>query len=127
MMSAIKGTDTSPERALRSALRAKGMVGYRLNYKKVLGKPDICFVSKKIAIFVNGCFWHRCPHCNYQTPKHNQSYWAIKFNKTTARDKRTLELLKGLGWDVYVVWECEIKKDVNGVAEMLGKRIYPQS
>jgi DNA mismatch endonuclease (patch repair protein) len=123
MMSANKGSDTNPERTLRKALRSKGLIGYRLNYKKVPGKPDICFVSKKVAIFVNGCFWHRCPHCNYPNPKHNQTYWIQKFNKTTARDKRTQEQLKELGWRTFVIWECEIKKDADKIAENLASEI----
>ena len=116
VMSANKRRDTGPEKALKSALREKGLVGYRLNYKKVPGRPDICFVSKKMAIFVNGCFWHRCPHCNYPDPKHNQKFWIEKFSKNVARDKKKIEQLEELGWRTYVVWECEIKKDAMAAA-----------
>ena len=123
MMSANKGSDTNPERALRKALRSKGLIGYRLNYKKVPGKPDICFVSRKVAIFVNGCFWHRCPHCNYPNPKHNQTYWVEKFNKTKVRDQTTQEELKQLGWRSFVIWECEIKHGVDKRAEYLVSKI----
>jgi len=122
-MSAIKGKNTIPEKLLRKALRERGLGGYRLNYKKIPGKPDICFVSKRVAIFVNGCFWHRCPNCNFPAPKHNQIYWATKFNKTVARDQRNIEQLQALGWRTFVIWECEIKEDVNSIAENLRGQI----
>ena len=94
VMSANKAKDTNPEKSLRKALRNVGLVGYRLNYKKVPGRPDICFVSKKLAIFVNGCFWHRCPYCDYPYPKHNQKFWIDKFNKNIARDQKKIEQLE---------------------------------
>jgi DNA mismatch endonuclease (patch repair protein) len=112
VMSANKAKDTKPEKALREALRISGLIGYRLHYEKMPGRPDICFVSKKIAIFVNGCFWHRCPHCNYPYPKNNQVFWKDKFDKNIARDQKKIDQLHALGWRTFVVWECEIKKDV---------------
>ena len=118
-MSAIKGSDTKPEQTLRAALRAKGLTGYRVNYKPIPGKPDICFVGRKVAIFVNGCFWHRCPQCNYPDPKHNQAYWLAKFNRTKERDKRILQELEELGWKTIVIWECEMKKDLPGIIEKI--------
>lgn len=74
VMSANKGKDSKPETTLRKKIWSEGLKGYRLHYKKIPGRPDICFVSKKVAIFVNGCFWHRCPKCNYSLPKNNTEF-----------------------------------------------------
>lgn len=119
VMSANKGKDSKPEVTLRKALWSKGHKGYRLHYKKIPGRPDICFVSKKIAIFVNGCFWHRCPICDYKLPKNNQDFWVAKFGKNQERDKRKSEQLRNLGWEVVTIWECEIKKDLKSVLEKI--------
>ena len=62
-MQANKSKNTKPELLVRARLREAGYTGYRLHWKKAPGKPDICFPGRRVAIFVNGCFWHRCPHC----------------------------------------------------------------
>lgn len=111
-MSANKGKDTKPELLLRKALWNYGIKGYRLHWKKVPGRPDIAFPGRKIAVFVNGCFWHRCPLCNPSTPKSNVEFWTEKFNKNVARDKKKREDLEELGWTVLTIWECEIKKEL---------------
>lgn len=110
VMSAIKAKNTKPELILRKALWENGIKGYRLHWKKIPGKPDISFVGKKIAIFVNGCFWHRCPHCNPSTPKSNIEFWKNKFNKNIERDITKKIELKQLGWKTLTLWECEINK-----------------
>lgn len=115
VMKANKSKDTKPEMILRKALREAGFPGYRLHWKKAPGHPDIAYPGRKVAIFVNGCFWHRCPHCNLPTPKRNQEYWVPKFERNVERDKKEQEDLIRLGWTVEVVWECEIKKDLGGV------------
>ncbi len=112
-MSAIKAKNTKPELILRKTLWNKGIKGYRLHWKKVPGRPDIAFPGKKIAIFINGCFWHRCPSCNPSTPKTNIEFWQNKFSKNIERDKRKIEELQSLGWQVLTIWECEIKKDLD--------------
>ena len=66
--------------------------------------------GKKVALFVNGCFWHRCPICNPSTPKTNVRYWVEKFERNVERDKRSHEQLEELGWKVHVIWECQLKK-----------------
>lgn len=122
-MSAIKGKNTKPELLLRKSLWHNGIKGYRLHWKKMPGRPDIAFPGKKVAIFVNGCFWHRCPHCDPSMPKSNVEFWQNKFDRNIDRDKRKKEELEGLGWTVLVIWECEIKKDlehqVDKVRELL--------
>lgn len=113
VMSANKAKNTNPESALRRGLYENGIRGYRLNWKKAPGRPDIAFPGKKIAIFVHGCFWHRCPTCNPPLPQSNSSFWSKKFETNVARDKRNLEQLTAMGWKVITVWECEIKKNLN--------------
>jgi len=110
-MKANKAKDTKPELILRKRLRASGFPGYRLHWKCVPGRPDISYIGRKVAIFVNGCFWHRCPHCNLPLPKSNTEFWRRKFGKNVERDKRKKKVLEDLGWRVFVFWECEIKSD----------------
>lgn len=117
-MKSNKRKDTIPEIILRKALREAGFPGYRLQWK-IPGRPDICYPGRKIAIFVNGCFWHRCPYCNLPIPKHNHEYWVRKFDTNVERDVRSHEELSQHGWTVIVVWECEIKNNLESkVAEI---------
>lgn len=113
VMSANRGKDTKPEVALRKVLWNKGIKGYRLHWKKVPGRPDIAFIGKKVAIFVNGCYWHRCPSCKLPAPKTNKVFWKNKFKRNIERDKKKTEVLEKDGWKVLTVWECEIKNKVN--------------
>jgi len=110
VMSANRGRDTGPELKLRKALWSAGHRGYRLHFKKAPGRPDIAYVSKKIAIFVHGCFWHRCPKCDYPLPKNNTEFWKAKFDRNVARDARKKADLKRAGWKVITIWECDLKK-----------------
>ena len=102
--------DTKPELKVRQLLREAGFPGYRLQWKKVPGRPDIAYPGRKIAIFVNGCFWHRCPECNLPLPKSNQEFWEEKFKRNVERDKRKIDELKALGWSVFVIWECQLEE-----------------
>ena len=111
-MSSNKAKNTKPELKLRKALYADGIRGYRLNWKKVAGKPDIAFPRKKISIFINGCYWHRCPYCELPLPKTNTEFWKEKFEKNIKRDKKKEKELLDLGWTVLVFWECKIKTNI---------------
>lgn len=108
-MKGNKRCNTKPELLVRQRLRAAGLAGYRLQWK-VPGHPDIAWPGKKVALFVNGCFWHRCPRCNLALPKSNVEYWVVKFGRNVERDERNLARLEELGWTVHVVWECQLKK-----------------
>ncbi len=108
-MQGNKGRDTKPELLVRQELRAAGLTGYRLQWH-VPGRPDIAWPGKKVALFINGCFWHRCPRCNPSTPKKNTEYWDAKFARNVERDRENLAALAADGWRVHVVWECELKK-----------------
>ncbi len=111
VMKANKGKNTKPELAVRLMLRNLGHPGYRLNWKWAPGRPDIAFPGRKIAIFVNGCFWHRCPNCNLPAPKSHTDFWTEKFKRNVKRDERKITELETAGWKVITIWECEIKKD----------------
>lgn len=110
-MQGNKRADTKPEMLVRQRLRAAGLTGYRLQWKKAPGRPDIAFPGRKVAIFVNGCFWHRCPHCHPSTPKRNTEFWEAKFSRNVERDARALAELEELGWTAITVWECQLKRD----------------
>ena len=108
-MSRITGRNTKPEILLRSLLHRKGF-RFRLHDKRLPGKPDIVLPKHRTVIFVNGCFWHRHNNCEYAyTPKSRQEFWLNKFQGTVQRDQEKQKMLADLGWQVLVVWECELK------------------
>ncbi|RYG25801.1 very short patch repair endonuclease [bacterium] len=110
-MQGNRGKDTKPEIALRKALWAAGLRGYRKNVTKLPGKPDVVFVRGRLAVFVHGCYWHQCPHCKRnRTPATNAEYWQAKFAANRERDARQQAQLEDDGWRVLVLWECEIKR-----------------
>jgi DNA mismatch endonuclease (patch repair protein) len=111
MMSRIRSKNTGPEKAMRAALSEAGIRGYRLHYAKAPGKPDITFVGRKVAVFIHGCFWHDCPHCQPRRPKRNKRFWGEKLDRNAARDKRNVRALRDAGWRVITVWECRLKRD----------------
>lgn len=110
-MSRITGRNTKPEILLRSLLHREG-VRFRLHDKRLPGKPDIVLPRHRTVIFVNGCFWHRHNNCEYAyTPKSRQEFWLNKFQGTVQRDQEKQKILADLGWQVLVVWECELKRN----------------
>jgi len=111
-MRSNRSKDTKPELLLRKRMWQAGIRGYRLHWKKAAGSPDIAFPGRKLAIFVNGCFWHRCPHCQLGMPKHNAEFWEKKFARNVARDMEKQQALGDDGWQVLVIWECELVADV---------------
>lgn len=123
VMSANKNKNTLPEMILRKGLWEIGLRGYRLHHKNLPGKPDISYISKKIALFINGCFWHRCPHCNYPLPKNNKLFWKNKFERNIQRDKIKISHLEKMGWKTLVLWECEIKSDLDKSLNRI-KKLY---
>ena len=111
-MSRIKSKDTTPERIVRSFLHRNGF-RFRLHAKDLPGKPDIVLPKYKTVIEVRGCYWHRHEGCkDATTPSTNAVFWQKKFADNVARDKRTEQELKALGWNVIVVWECEIENKI---------------
>ncbi|MBP1910326.1 very short patch repair endonuclease [Methanolobus bombayensis] len=108
-MSQIKGKDTKPEITVRKWLWNNGY-RYRLHRKDLPGKPDIVFPGKKKVIFVNGCFWHKHDCEYFKWPKSNSDFWYQKISKNVLRDTKSYEQLRADGWNILIVWECEIKK-----------------
>ena len=107
-MSRINGSDTKPEIAVRSFLHRQGL-RFRVNDKKLPGKPDIVLKKYSTVVFVDGCFWHRHPSCRFAyTPKSRIKFWNGKFEKNIERDKNVNKLLKKLSWNIIRIWECEI-------------------
>ncbi len=95
---------------MRSALREAGLAGYRLDWRAAPGRPDIAYPGRRIAVFVHGCFWHRCPRCNPPNPRSHSEFWARKFQLNVERDARTRAALEAAGWLVLVTWECDIRQ-----------------
>ncbi len=113
-MTNIKSTGSkSTELKLRSSLAGAGISGFTLNHKDLPGKPDFVFLEKRVAVFVDGCFWHGCPRC-YKKPKSNQAYWEKKYQSNKSRDLRVDKLLKQDRWKVLRIWEHQLK-DVGSV------------
>jgi DNA mismatch endonuclease (patch repair protein) len=109
-MARIKARDTKPEMIVRRALHAAGL-RFRLHYRHLPGKPDIVLPSRRIAIFVHGCFWHRHsqPDCKLaRLPKSRLDFWLPKLEGNRERDARNEAALREAGWDVRVIWECEL-------------------
>lgn len=111
-MSSIKAKNTKPELIVRKALWWNGIKGYRLHWKKAPGRPDIAFPGKKIAIFIHGCYWHRCTFCNPSPSKTHTEFWENKFRTNMEHDTAKTEALIDNGWTVITLWECQIKKDM---------------
>ena len=113
IMRAIRNKNTKPELIIRKSLFALGY-RYRIHPKHLPGKPDLSFPSKKKAIFVHGCFWHQhaaktCPI--RVVPSSNTQYWGPKLLRNAARDREHTAALRKLGWNVLVIWECELRRD----------------
>lgn len=107
-MSKIKSKGTKPEIILRKKLFAKGF-RYRINYKKLPGKPDIVLPKYKTVIFVHGCFWHGHSDCkDSHLPKSNTDFWETKISENKMRDNRNSEALRQMGYNVLIVWECDL-------------------
>ncbi len=122
-MSRIRGKDTKPEMVVRRMLHALGY-RYRLHRRDLPGCPDLVFPGRRKIIFVHGCFWHR-HRCKYGlvTPATRPEFWKKKLEGNRARDTRVRKELRRLGWQVLVVWECQIRKPdamIKRVVDFLG-------
>jgi DNA mismatch endonuclease (patch repair protein) len=110
-MSLIRHKDTKPELRVRRLFHAAGL-RYRLHDKRLPGRPDIVFSSRRIVVFVHGCFWHRHPDraCKLaRLPKTRLDFWLPKLDGNARRDARNIEALEADGWRVVVVWECQTR------------------
>ena len=124
-MSRIRGRDTKPEIAVRSALHR---LGYRFTVngprnRSLAGRPDIVLPKYRTVVFVHGCFWHRHAGCRYaSTPSSRKEFWRAKFAANVMRDQRNAERLEAEGWKVIVVWECETRNPVE-LSQLLLRRL----
>lgn len=116
-MQRIKGSNTEPEILLRRALWHRGL-RYRVGGKTPAGRPDIVFASHKIAIFIDGCFWHGCPE-HYVRPRSKVAFWAKKLEENTARDSRQVFELESKGWKVIRVWEHDVFERLDEVTDTI--------
>ena len=126
-MSHIRSQNTKPEEKVRKYLFSKGF-RYRKNVRKLPGCPDIVLPKYKTAIFVNGCFWHKhnCPR--FVWPSSNQEYWIPKISKNVQRDQEHYQELHEKGWNVLVIWECQLKKKLfDSTMEQLARDILKNS
>ena len=105
-MSRIRGRNTRPERRLRAALWAAG-VRFRLDQRTPVGRPDLVFKGRRVAVFVDGCQWHGCPE-HYVSPRTNRERWGAKLRENVARDQRQTRELEATGWIVVRVWEHDV-------------------
>ena len=109
-MASIHSKGTKPELVVRKYLFAHGF-RYRLNHPRLPGHPDIVMRKYRTVIFVNGCFWHGHENCKKATlPKTNTDFWKDKITYNQRRDKENISKLQNDGWNVFVVWECELSK-----------------
>lgn len=124
VMSANKARNTSIELLLRKELRSHRIINYRLHGKGLPGRPDIVFPSTKLAVFIHGCFWHRCKRCNLTIPKSNRDFWTNKFTRNEERDKRIKRKLNKMGWGTITIWEHELKKEPGKAARKVERKLH---
>lgn len=127
MMAGIRGTNTSPEMALRKEIHARGF-RFRLHVGGLPSRPDLVFPKYRAVVLVHGCFWHRHAECRLTTtPATNVAFWSAKFAGNIARDARNLAKLHDAGWRTAIVWECGIRGSAQRAAMQLAKWLKSKS
>ena len=116
VMASIRSRDTVPERRLRQALRQLGVKGYRLHRRDLPGRPDIAFVGRRVAVFVDGAYWHG--HPEFVRPAASE-YWRLKIQRNREKDRLSAANLKAAGWMVVRLWDFEVTSDADGCAERI--------
>jgi DNA mismatch endonuclease (patch repair protein) len=119
----IRQRDTAAERLLRDLLRTLG-IRYGRSRRRLPGSPDIINLQRKWVLFVHGCFWHAHQGCVRATvPRRNRSFWSAKFETNRARDRRVIRQLRGMGFKVLVVWECDLEQRPARVLSQLRRQL----
>ena len=122
VMAAVRSRgNRSTELVLVTAFKEHKITGWRRHYR-ITGKPDFAFPHARLAVFVDGCFWHGCPRCG-SLPTSNREYWKAKIERNTRRDRLQTKELKGRGWSVLRVWEHDLRA---GTLERVVRRIKTQ-
>ena len=119
IMSQIRGTRTKPELIVKEIIDGRKL---RYQPKGIPERPDFANKTKKIALFIDGCFWHKCPRC-YKPPKSNRKYWKAKVERNTKRDKHVNRKLKKQGWTVIRFWEHQVKENELHVIKKINKQL----
>jgi DNA mismatch endonuclease, patch repair protein len=114
-MSRIRSKNTKPELALRRALWEQGVRGWRVHAKAIPGKPDLAFTRWRVAVFVDGCFWHG--HPDFFTPGKSGAYWDAKIARTQERDRIANETLVAAGWSVLRFWDFDVEGDLQSCVD----------
>lgn len=120
-MSLIRSADTAIELKLRKLIWSRGMKGFRVK-SKIIGRPDIYFPRKGLAIFADGCFWHGCEKC-FKAPRRNKKYWSAKIERNKKRDMFISHHLKNFGIKVIRLWEHEVNSDLEKCYSKIDKAI----
>lgn len=120
-MSRIRGRDTGPEVALRRGLWEAGVRGYRTHVRAVPGRPDVCWQGRRVAVFVDGAFWHG--HPSAFTPGKSGGYWDAKIARNIARDRAADEQLLADGWAVLRFWDFEVRKDLESCVARVARAV----
>ena len=117
IMSQIRGTKTKPELIVK-----ENVDGRKLRYqpKGIPERPDFANKTKKVAVFIDGCFWHKCPMC-YKPPKSNKKYWKAKVERNTKRDRHVNRKMRKEGWTVLRFWEHQVKENKSYVLKKINK------
>lgn len=121
IMAQVHSTGTTPEIKVRKEVHRAGF-RYRLYRADLPGKPDLVFPRFKLAVFVHGCFWHWHGCKRSRMPEANRDYWTRKIQRNVERDKRNQDALLELGWDVAIIWECELKTGIAALIADLQER-----
>lgn len=124
VMSRIRGRNTAPEQMLRSAVWARGL-RYRLHTRTPVGRPDLVFAGRKVAIFIDGCFWHGCPE-HYVSPRSRRRFWSAKLRENVERDRKQTLQLEASGWRVCRLWECDVVERLNDAAGQVERAVAGQ-
>jgi len=116
IMSKIGPEDSGIELAVRRFLHSRN-IRFRKHVKDLPGSPDIAIKKYRVAVFINGCFWHGHEDCDlYKLPKTRPGFWKEKARRNRARDKRKVDELESMGWTVFILWECEIRDSLEATA-----------
>src|SRR4051812_46192391 len=122
-MARIRSKDTKPELSLRKALFAAGLRGWRCHPKTLPGRPDLAFTRRRVAVFVDGSFWHG--HPDFFTPGKSGPYWDAKMERTKQRDLAANKALTEAGWTVIRVWDFEVESDIANCVARVAQALEP--